>query len=162
MENDYRLTPAMASRKLQVASFWHQYKARWGRAPSYGEISGAMGIHYSTARDAVRRATRDGLIDRLPGARRGECTAQPVLARVSQSLAELVIVQLRAQGVVLVGGPVGLDGRTYCPLPLVPELDHIPVGDGGDEQDARADTRRDGGDAGDRDPGAQEGDRRAA
>ena len=161
MENEYRLTPAMASRKLQVASFWHQYKARWGRGPSYGEISGAMGISYSTARDAVRRATRDGLIDRLPGARRGEGTAKPVPTRLSPDLAELVIAQLRAQGVVMLSGPVGPDGRTYCPLPLVPELDHIPSGDDGDEH-ARADTRRDGGDAGDRDPGAQEGDRRAA
>lgn len=162
VENDYRLTPAMASRKLQVASFYQQYKERWGRYPSYGEAAGAMGIQRSTARDAVRRAVRDKLLDLPRGARRGVAPVAKTVPRLTPEQAAIMLAQLRDAGVVLADVLTGADGRTSCPLPLVPELTHIPCGDDGDEQDARADARRAGGNAGDHEPEAPKGGRRAA
>lgn len=64
---DYRLTPGMASRWLQVVSFVLQYIRRWGTGPSYGEIAGALGLDRTTARDHVRRAVARGDLMRSPG-----------------------------------------------------------------------------------------------
>lgn len=118
----YRLTPAMASRKLQVVSFVRQYIARWGAWPSYGEIGGAMGIHKDTARDAVRRAVRDGLLDRTPGARKPRVAP----ARLSAIEAVGILDQLRAAGFTIQEPSPDPDAPTFCPLPLSPPFRHLP------------------------------------
>lgn len=127
MEPEYRLTPAMASLKRQVVSVVLRYRERWGQSPSYAEIGGAMGISKSTARDAVRRAIRDRLLQRPAG--RGGLVAGAAWWP-SPDEVEAMIAQLRAAGVILPAGAIDADGRTICPLPLVSELEHIDVDDG--------------------------------
>jgi hypothetical protein len=127
MGTDYRLSPAMSSRKLQVVSFVHQYIARWGRWPSYGEIGGAMGIERSTARDAVRRAVRDKLLHREKGSRRGVPPPAPAMpARLSADEAAEVIALLHDAGVVLLDPGGDPDRPTFCPLPISPPFRHLP------------------------------------
>jgi hypothetical protein len=115
----------MRSRKLQVVSFVKQYTARWGQWPSYGEIGTAMGIHASTARDAVKRAVRDGLLHREPGSRRGVVASRrPV--RMSVEEAAAMIAQLRAAGVLVADASEGVDAPTFCSLPISPPFRHLP------------------------------------
>ena len=126
VENEYRLTPAMASRKLQVVSVVLRYRERWGQSPSYRQIGAAMDIDKSTVRDAVGRAIRDRLLQRS-GPRR-ELVAGPAW-RPSPEQVETMIAQLRAAGVIL-PAPLGPDGRTIYPLPPVSELEHIAFDEG--------------------------------
>lgn len=122
LQREYRLTPAMASRKLQVVSFVQQYIARWGSWPSYGEIAGAMGIHRDTARDAVRRAVRDKLLDREPGSRKPRVDPP----RLTATEAVGILDQLRAAGFIIQGPTPSPDTPTFCPLPLSPPFRHLP------------------------------------
>lgn len=128
MEAEYRLTPGMTSRRLQVVSFVLQYIRRWGESPSYGEIAGALGIERSTARDCVRRAVAKGQLVREPGGRRAlrpptEAIAVP--PRIDPDHAAELLQRLRAEGYI-VDGRVDPGTRTNCPLPGARELDHIP------------------------------------
>lgn len=122
LEREFRLTPAMASRKLQVVSFVQQYIARWGSWPSYGEIAGAMGIHRDTARDAVRRAVRDKLLDREPGSRKPRVAP----ARLTATEAVGILDQLRAAGFIIQPPASDPGTPTFCPLPLSPPFRHLP------------------------------------
>lgn len=137
---EYRLTPGMASRRLQVVSFVLQYLRRWGEAPSYGEIAAALAIDRSTARDCVRRAVAKGQLVKGPGGRRAllpPADAIAVPARIGPEHAAELLAQLRAQGYIM-DGRVDPGTRTNCPLPGARELDHIPVHDAGELTDGSA------------------------
>ena len=64
-----RLTPDMASLRLQVLAFVRVYITRWGEGPSYGEIGEATGASRTAIKKAVRRLIAQGLLLRSPGAR---------------------------------------------------------------------------------------------
>ena len=64
-----RLTPAMASLRLQVLAFVRAYSARWGEGPSYGEIGEATGASRTAIKKAVRRLISQGMLLRAPGVR---------------------------------------------------------------------------------------------
>lgn len=143
-ETSYRLTPGMASRRLQVVSFVLQYLRRWGEAPSYGEIAGGLGIDKSTARDCVRRAVAKGQLVRGPGARRALQPPANTIAvpeRLEPARAAELLEQLRAHGYIL-DGRVDPGTRTNCPLPGVRELDHIPVHDDDGDSGERGGAER--------------------
>ncbi|MEG3169225.1 hypothetical protein U1737_13610 [Sphingomonas sp. LB3N6] len=124
--NEYRLTPGMTSRKLQVVSFVKQYISRWGQWPSYGEIGGAMGIETSTARDAVRRAVRDGLIHREKGSRKGVVRATSAPSRLSTTEAAEMLERLREAGVIVMDTKASSAAPTFYPLPISPPFRHLP------------------------------------
>ena len=126
MQDEYRLTPGMTSRKLQVVSFVKQYISRWGQWPSYGEIGGAMGIHSSTARDAVKRAVKDGLLHREPGSRRGVARAPNSPSRLCPNEAAEMIERLREAGVVVMDTKPSSATPTFYPLPISPPFRHLP------------------------------------
>ena len=126
VESEYRLTPAMMSRKLQIVSFVMQYIGRWGQWPSYGEIAGAMGITSSTARDGVRRAVRDGLLHREPGSRRGRPTSSDRPPSLTPAAAAEMLDRLREAGVVVMDPTAGSGTPTFCPLPISPPFRHLP------------------------------------
>lgn len=126
MENDFRLTAAMSSRKLQVVSFVQQYIDRWGAWPSYGEIGGAMGIASSTARDAVRRAVRDKLLHREPGSRKSVVKPRSSTPRLAPAEAAVMLERLREAGVVLLQEGPDPATPTFCPLPISPPFRHLP------------------------------------
>jgi hypothetical protein len=127
MGEGYRLLPGGASRKMLVVSFVQQYWRRWGVGPSYGKIADAMEIEKSTIRDAIKRAERDGFLQRpgVPhgGVQLGPKLARPAEARPSPVEAAELIAQLRAAGFVVVGAP---NAPTICPLPLMPPFEHLP------------------------------------
>lgn len=112
VENEFRLTPAMTSRKLQVVSFAKQYLERWGRSPSYGEIAAAIGISPSRARAVVRSAVKDGLMYRQRGARRGISFPRPPLTSAE---AEELLARLREAGFA------GAE-RTPCTITTLPMI----------------------------------------
>lgn len=126
MQDEYRLTPGMTSRKLQVVSFVKQYISRWGQWPSYGEIGGAMGIHSSTARDAVKRAVKDGLLHREPGSRKGVARAANSRSRLRPEEAAEMIERLREAGVVVMDTKPSSATPTFYPLPISPPFRHLP------------------------------------
>nr|WP_274705266.1 hypothetical protein [Sphingomonas sp. H160509] len=116
----------MTSRKLQVVSFVKQYISRWGQWPSYGEIGGAMGIHSSTARDAVRRAVKDGMLYREPGSRKGVARASDTPARLCPNEAAEMIERLREAGVIVMETKPSSTTPTFYPLPISPPFRHLP------------------------------------
>jgi hypothetical protein len=116
----------MTSRKLQVVSFVQQYIGRWGQWPSYGEIGGAMGITSSTARDAVRRAVRDGLLHREPGSRKGVVPTPIVPARLCPAEAAEMLERLREAGVIVLDTAANSAAPTFYPLPISPPFRHLP------------------------------------
>lgn len=126
MQNDYRLTPDMNSRKLQVVSFVKQYISRWGQWPSYGEIGGAMGIHSSTARDAVKRAVRDGLLHRERGSRKGVVKPVGTRGRLCPSEAAEMLDRLREAGVIVMDTDANAATPTFYSLPISPPFRHLP------------------------------------
>ncbi len=126
MQDTYRLTPGMNSRKLQVVSFVKQYISRWGQWPSYGEIAGAMGITSSTARDAVKRAVRDGLLHREPGSRKGVVKTPNMTPRLSATEVAEMLERLRAAGVIVINTTASSPAPTFYPLPISPPFRHLP------------------------------------
>lgn len=126
LENEYRLTPAMRSRKLQVVSFVKQYIERWGQWPSYGEIASAMGIERSTARDAVRRAVRDNLLQRESGSRRGVAVVAGETPRLSPEDAAQMLARLREAGVIVMDPEADPNAPLFYPLPISPPFRHLP------------------------------------
>ena len=130
MENEHRLTPTTGSRKLQAVSVVLRYRERWGRSPSYRVIGEVMETDRSTARGAVQRAIRDGLLFRLPG--NGGLIGGPALRPTAQEV-DAMIARLREAGLVVVPVPIDPDGRTLCSLPLRSELEHIAPGEGDSE-----------------------------
>jgi len=126
VQKDYRLTPGMTSRKLQVVSFVKQYISRWGQWPSYGEIAGAMGITPSTARDAVKRAVRDQLLYREPGSRKGVVRAPIDATRLCPAEAAAMLERLREAGVIVIDNTANSAAPTFHPLPISPPFRHLP------------------------------------
>ena len=116
----------MTSRKLQVVSFVKQYISRWGQWPSYGEIAGAMGIHKDTARDAVKRAVRDGLLYREPGSRKGVVKPLGATPRLCPTEAADMLERLREAGVIVMTAPGDSAAPTFYPLPISPPFRHLP------------------------------------
>ena len=64
-----RLKPEMASRRLLVLAFVREYITRWGQSPSYGEISNALAISPTRARQLVKALVASGQLIRSPGPR---------------------------------------------------------------------------------------------
>lgn len=121
---EFRLSPAMVSRKLQVLAFAKSYFVAWGRGPSYGEIAGAFDISRSHAKGLVRLLIADGTIAREAGSRRG-ITFPDLVGRVTVADALLV---LRSEGWrvdrdILSADPGQCTNET---LPGRPEIEHIP------------------------------------
>lgn len=125
VDTRYRLTPTMRSRKLQVVRFVEDYVARWGQWPSYREIGEAMGIERLTARDAVKRAVRDGLLQRAPGSRRG----QPIAARLIDPTPAVLLHDLGSAGVIVMETTERGGEPTFCALPVSPPFRHIAEDD---------------------------------
>lgn len=86
-----RLTPDMASRKYQVLDFIRQYCSAHGGNPSLSEIAAACNTNKSRVQDAIRKLERDGLVDRVPGAR----GVSPINHQ------DAVLSALKAQGYVI-------------------------------------------------------------
>lgn len=110
-----RLTPLMASRKLQALGFIKRYIADHGGSPSYDEIAEALGTNKARVRAIVRVLADEGKLFRLPGARRGITLPGDI---------ESAIRLLRASG-------MRVDSDVFVPvtnttLPRVPPLKHIP------------------------------------
>lgn len=127
----FRLTPAMASRKLQALDFITRYLARWGGSPSYDEIAAELGVGKTRARALVRQLQRDGAIARVSGQRRG---IELVQGSDRASLAG-AILELRRRGFRVDEDILSLSPPcTNAPLPVPIALDHIPdiEFDGGD------------------------------
>ncbi|EPR09890.1 hypothetical protein M527_07130 [Sphingobium indicum IP26] len=66
-----RLSPVMASRKLQVLSFIRRFYHEHGVGPSLSEIAAALGTNRSRVQDAIRKLAREGRLHRVPGQTRG-------------------------------------------------------------------------------------------
>lgn len=66
-----RLSPTMASRKLQVLAFIRAYHARHGVGPSLSEIAAAVDTNKSRVQDAIRKLEREGRVHREAGKARG-------------------------------------------------------------------------------------------
>ncbi|WP_030540573.1 LexA family transcriptional regulator [Sphingobium sp. DC-2] len=71
MEDVPRLSPEMASRKLQVLAFIRVYHDRHGVGPSLSEMAAAVGTNRSRVQDAIRKLEREQRIHRVPGKTRG-------------------------------------------------------------------------------------------
>lgn len=104
-----QLLPEMGSRRLQVLAFIRDYLARWGQAPSQGEIANALQITRTTAHRALRSLAADGLIRR---------TGQPRGILLPSAEHEALAV-LRQLGWLVAGGA---DSR----LLSGPVLDYLP------------------------------------
>ncbi|MBY2957962.1 GntR family transcriptional regulator [Sphingomonadales bacterium 58] len=71
MEDIPRLSPVMASRKLQVLAFIRRYHEEHGVGPSLSEIAAAVGTNRSRVQDAIRKLEREQRLHRVPGKTRG-------------------------------------------------------------------------------------------
>lgn len=120
----------MASRKLQVLDFAKAYFVRWGRSPSYGEIANGLSVSRDTVKKHVATLTREGVIRREAGDRRG-MTFPELEGRVSIDEAARVLslagwkVNTSEQAISIT------PALTFPPLPRVPELGHTPVSEFG-------------------------------
>lgn len=130
-----RLTPTMASRKLQALDFIARYIGRWGGSPSYDEIANELGVSKTRARSLVRQLERDGHIVRERGGRR---TIRLLEGSDRASLADAML-ELRRRGFVVDEDLFTISAPcTNRPLPVLPPLRHIPgteSGDGDDQTD---------------------------
>lgn len=66
-----RLSPTMASRKLQVLAFIRLFYREHGIGPSLSEIAAAIGSNRTRAQDAIRKLAREGRVHHRPGQPRG-------------------------------------------------------------------------------------------
>ncbi|MCW2406161.1 SOS-response transcriptional repressor LexA [Sphingobium sp. B1D7B] len=66
-----RLSPLMASRKLQALDFIEQFFAARGIGPSLSELAAALNSNRSRAQGHVRQLAREGRIRYFPGVPRG-------------------------------------------------------------------------------------------
>ncbi len=128
MDDLYRLSPVMVSRKLQVLAFIHRFYGAHGVGPSLGEIAAAVQSNRTRAQAAVRQLAKEGRIHRQPGKARG---IRPISVR------EEAMRVLQAEGWTVLQLE---EGGTNASLSLPPELDHLPDAskqDGGKKDDAR-------------------------
>lgn len=128
----------MASRKLQVLDFAKRYVTRWGRSPSYGEIAGELGIGRERVKQHVRRLVDEGLIVRETGTRRG--ISFPDLAGHISEADALQVLKDAGYGVLL---QAAFPPCTFPTLPPLPELEHIPDLEIGENLHDRGTGRRD-------------------
>ncbi|MCW2412022.1 MULTISPECIES: LexA family protein [unclassified Sphingobium] len=103
-----RLSPLMASRKLQALAFIEQYYAARGAGPSLSELAAALNCNRSRAQDAVRQLAREGRIRHAPGVPRG---IRPISAE------EEALRRLQAAGYIV----------TNAGLLPPAVLDHVPA-----------------------------------
>lgn len=71
MENVPRLSPEMASRKLQVLAFVRAYYRAHSAGPSLSEIANGLGTNKTRVQAALRKLQREGRIHREAGIARG-------------------------------------------------------------------------------------------
>lgn len=71
LEGIPRLSPEMASRKLQVLAFVRLFHAQHGVGPSLSEMAAAIGTNRARVQGAVRKLAREGRIHYQPGVPRG-------------------------------------------------------------------------------------------
>lgn len=113
----------MASRKLQVLDFAKAYFVRWGRSPSYGEIANGLSVSRDTVKKHVATLTREGLIRRTAGDRRGMSfpglEGRPSIEEAARVLALAGWKVNTSDQAVSIAQPL-----TFPPLPRVPELRH--------------------------------------
>lgn len=135
MRAELRLTPEMASRKLQVLEFVRRYWTDHGGSPSLSEIAAGLGCERTTVRGHVRRLLAEGRLLRDPALTERALRLPP--AEMSEIEAMRV---LRARGYVFdEEAAAALDPRTISTLAGLPLLDHRPLdgSDGGqDERDS--------------------------
>jgi hypothetical protein len=165
MNAPVRLTPTMTSRKLLALGFVRRYISEHGGSPTYGEIGEGVGVSRERARDLVRSLVRDGKLERESGAKRGIRLPMP------DGVADIdgAIALLRARGFKVDEEGLGLAAAvpfTSAPLPMLPELEHIPdieigIGNGAHDE-ASKNGQRERGVAGDRRARTPAGTRRAA
>ena len=124
MEDRYRLSPTMVSRKLIALAFIRDYIERTGGSPSLGEIAAAIGTDdRKLAQKAVRALAGDGHIIRQPGPR-----GITLPGRVADAVREL-----RKAGYVVdehilhLDRPGGSSVTTLWHLPLVPPFEDVPL-----------------------------------
>lgn len=150
MRAELRLTPAAASRKLQVLEFIRRYLTDWGCSPSLGEIANALDISRTRARQHVKRLVAEGRLVRGAGRERNLR-----LPPEEMSAVEAVRV-LRASGWKVDEDAEAADPCAISTLAGLPLLDHPS----GHERDG-GERGRAGRDAGDRSALRQTGARRA-
>lgn len=125
MNGPVRLTPTMTSRKLLALGFIRRYITEHGGSPTYGEIGQGLGVTRERARDLVRSLVRDKKLVRDTGAKRG--IRLPLPAGVPDIDGAFAL--LRARGFKIDEEGLGLTAAipfTSAPLPMLPELEHIP------------------------------------
>ena len=71
MDDIPRLSPIMASRKLQVLAFIRGFYQDHGIGPSLSEIAAAVGTNRARVQGAIRKLAQEGRIHRVPGQARG-------------------------------------------------------------------------------------------
>lgn len=71
LEGIPRLSPEMASRRLQVLAFVRMFHAQHGVGPSLSEMAAAIGTNRARVQGAVRKLAREGRIHYQPGVPRG-------------------------------------------------------------------------------------------
>lgn len=129
MGAEYRLTPKMANRRVQVVSCVRQYIARYGASPSYREVAEIVGIRKSRVAQLIERAVELGELHRLPGARRGIALPGDRGEPLTPAETEVLIARLRAAG-YKVDEDVEVDPLvavwTNTTLPPLIGLEHIP------------------------------------
>jgi SOS-response transcriptional repressor LexA len=118
-----KLSPVMASRKLQALGFIKRYYLEHGASPSQREIASAIGVSQPRVQALVRDLERDGLVKRVHGQRRGIMLAN----RAKHVSAIDALLQLQDEGWEINLGRMELMPPLSFPsLPWPPELDHIP------------------------------------
>lgn len=105
-----RLTPTMASRKLQVLDFVQRFYAARGEGPSISEMANALNCARSRIQDAIRKLEREQRIHRVPGKAR---SISPISSH------EEAIRQLEARGYIVNPGKLEL----AAPPPPLIDLD---------------------------------------
>jgi hypothetical protein len=115
------LSPTMVSNKLLALAFIKQYLARHGEGPSYGEIAAELRTNRELVRKLVNRLASDGTIIKGQGPRSISLpgTHEDMLRRLRAAGWTIDEQDLRLAPPL--PAPV-----TNPPLPLLPELDHIP------------------------------------
>lgn len=109
-----RLSPTMASRKLQLLAFIEIYYGQHGVGPSHSEMAAALSASTSRVKELLAKLEREGRIHRMRGVTRG---IRPISAE------QEAIRRLAAAGYIL----------PKAGLVALPVLDHHPRRDGEEE-----------------------------
>lgn len=133
-----KLSPVMASRRLQALGFIKRYYLEHGASPSQREIAAAIGASQPRVQAIIRDLERDGLVKRVHGQRRGIMLAN----RAKHVSAIDALLQLQEEGWRINEGTKELMPPLSFPsLPWPPELDHNPDVEIGDLHDGTIQPR---------------------